>query len=190
MARSPESEIAKVSLSLAGPRVEVPVQRSWFRWLKRILPEPLQDCVRAVAARVHMSATEDDKGQVDVWLHVVNFSRRRVVIQDVALDWFNVEAGGIDDPQVSFKGPGTSVDARSAVRLHFRIRLHASDIRTLRRLIEPAHHPFQSPRSRIEFCAWIKVASGRKQADIRCVLDGITPWLNLSNPSSRTEASD
>ncbi len=142
-----QGDSPKLRIGVA-PVATVEVTGSWLRRMwRRFAPKPLAEKIVVPCGRSHIYITEEDHGDLNVHLTVVNFSRRRIVIGDVQLKWLAFGNGGIDQRAAHLGPDRCTVPGRTAHEILVRIPLNQTDVRRIKQILGPPTATHGTPGS-------------------------------------------
>lgn len=182
------SDVPRLKLGIPGViEADIPVRPGFIgRVTRAILPRPWQQQVYAVGARVLITASEDDDGGVDVYLQLVNFTRRDVFVDAVAVNWLAISNGGLSDVTANLKGRGP-IPRRGIGEIMFKIPLRSAGIRQIQRAVGKHQTFYNSPHADTAIRGRLSLCRGGSRRVLEFSVHNINPLINLCNPASKDE---
>jgi hypothetical protein len=153
------------SLQLGIPGVatlQVPLEPGWRAALRRrLLPKPWHERLLAACAQASITISQDDEGDIDVYLVLAHFGRRALVIEQVGVNWLAIANGGLSDTTTNVLGDAL-IPPRAVSRVHFRIPLGPGGVRQTLHAIGPSPNGIRvhGQVSRCAANAWSPGATG------------------------------
>jgi len=182
---SDDKEVGRVVVGIPGVTAQIPVRSSFLARIGSVLRrQAIDQAGRIVSVRAHVHVPEDDNGQVDVYLKLVNVSRRPLTVENLFLQQFS--AGGSELPGVApvLTPLRNGISPAGHAEVHFRSSLGAPAIRQLVRAVQKAQNLRSSPRVQLVFVGSLEVRIGKRRDRLPFSIGTNTPELSLSCPSA------
>jgi len=181
------SAAPRLKLGIPGLiEADIPVP-GFIGWMRRtILPKLWEQKVCPVAARVLITVSEDDDGSVDVYLLLVNFTRRDILVDAVTVNWVAISNGGLSDVAANLHGRGP-IPRRGIGEIMFRIPLRSAGIRQIQRAVGKHRSLYNSPSAHTAIRGRLSLSRGNSRRVLEFSVQNINPLINLFNPSSKDE---
>jgi hypothetical protein len=173
----PEIAELKWSLGVVSGRIVLRESR-WKRLRYLFRKRSLEENLGVAGADAFISVRAPDDATIEIFLKVVNFSGRDVLIEHIGSDWLGISSGFVSTSGPVLLPSATPIQARSIRGLTIRFAVLPAGVRDLSRLVRQGTARRSSPDARLHWRGSLIASQRSLRAPIQIEVHVPTPAID------------
>lgn len=158
-------------------------QKIWTRiqkWWHKYGPAGSDRLINVWCKNIEVRMDQEDGGEIGVYLHLQNLTRRRIEAIDLHVSTVRISGGALKEVRPDVSGTkGAEVGPRKTEYLYFKIPIGRRDMSSIASWLDEATNAYSTPRNKIDIRGFLRLKVGLRERKVQFFLKNEAPEYHM-----------